>query len=857
MRRCKDDWVNATQILKLCNFPKAKRTKILEKGVQQGQHEKVQGGYGRFQGTWIPLEDARNLAVEYGILAEMVPVLYVDPHDPNLVIPKKARPPSSSSSSANAGNSAANGTPMKRKYHKRAKDIVSPKKSRFDENLPPQAIFTQDYMHLVSRQGSLLGQGSAPSQAMLSTMPPTHMLGTGFAPQQPDYVNNNVSLRSTSGAGYSYGLPQMLNFQMPRGKFGNYGDDLMGGQQNGYHYAKASLSHSTNDTNWSQEDHTRDSDTSTSLGDGKRVKYVDEENSFAGQLLRFFSEDNAPIPYFLYNPPPEFNISEPIDDEGHSPLHWAASIGNINLVHLLLTKGANSLAVSNFGLNPLSKCISFNNCYDLQNFSQMLNILELCLIITDINGRTPLHYLCQFSKSRSKLVALTSYLEQIFAKLGMMATASANSGVDLVKNVVDHQDVNGDTALHLAARAGCSEFVKFLLGHNARDDLVNVNQETAKDIILQLNLVAYNFDLQNISMDQSMQIFNHTNGKESTAMDRRLNGSAIDQAHQYELGTPIQAKVHHTPDTQRTTVQDDDDEELHDRVNKEHLRYLLKEQAGTAEENKENIFADNQLKINEAMSTPKSVSGRNAKTILGALSDKNDTSTTLVLLPGQDYLPLPPRVDDHGNIAGEPNSLTTSKVLKDIPTMAHGMVHLLAETYELELQDLTKELQRIKHELRAKATEDQKNVQRLQAAFESVGGTQLNSMEEVHSHVDQEASIALKDLQFREGQLKCALEKSQAFELANSVHRNESEIGSPIAAGEVDRDKWEISVELSQAQIRRNEMVAKMAHSISSYAINTRMNKYRKLISLSCGLRVEDIDGLIDGIGESLMEGTI
>ena len=62
MRRCKDDWVNATQILKCCNFPKAKRTKILEKGVQQGLHEKVQGGFGRFQGTWIPLEDARRLA---------------------------------------------------------------------------------------------------------------------------------------------------------------------------------------------------------------------------------------------------------------------------------------------------------------------------------------------------------------------------------------------------------------------------------------------------------------------------------------------------------------------------------------------------------------------------------------------------------------------------------------------------------------------------------------------------------------------------------------------------------------------------------------------------------------------------
>ncbi|EMG46822.1 Transcriptional SBF complex/cell-cycle-box DNA binding subunit, putative, partial [Candida maltosa Xu316] len=92
MRRCKDDWVNATQILKCCNFPKAKRTKILEKGVQQGLHEKVQGGFGRFQGTWIPLDDARKLAETYGLTKELAPVLFLDFEDPDLVIPEKVKP---------------------------------------------------------------------------------------------------------------------------------------------------------------------------------------------------------------------------------------------------------------------------------------------------------------------------------------------------------------------------------------------------------------------------------------------------------------------------------------------------------------------------------------------------------------------------------------------------------------------------------------------------------------------------------------------------------------------------------------------------------------------------------------------
>ena len=52
MRRKADDFMNATQILKVAGIDKGKRTKILEKEVQVGEHEKVQGGYGKYQGTW-------------------------------------------------------------------------------------------------------------------------------------------------------------------------------------------------------------------------------------------------------------------------------------------------------------------------------------------------------------------------------------------------------------------------------------------------------------------------------------------------------------------------------------------------------------------------------------------------------------------------------------------------------------------------------------------------------------------------------------------------------------------------------------------------------------------------------------
>ena len=51
MRRKSDDYINATHILKVADYDKPARTRILEREVQKGQHEKIQGGYGKYQGS--------------------------------------------------------------------------------------------------------------------------------------------------------------------------------------------------------------------------------------------------------------------------------------------------------------------------------------------------------------------------------------------------------------------------------------------------------------------------------------------------------------------------------------------------------------------------------------------------------------------------------------------------------------------------------------------------------------------------------------------------------------------------------------------------------------------------------------
>jgi hypothetical protein len=58
MRRRGDDWINATHILKAAKYEKSIRTRILEREVQKGVHEKVQGGYGKYQGEGLDMRRA-------------------------------------------------------------------------------------------------------------------------------------------------------------------------------------------------------------------------------------------------------------------------------------------------------------------------------------------------------------------------------------------------------------------------------------------------------------------------------------------------------------------------------------------------------------------------------------------------------------------------------------------------------------------------------------------------------------------------------------------------------------------------------------------------------------------------------
>ncbi|KAG8526700.1 uncharacterized protein KY384_008129 [Bacidia gigantensis] len=78
MRRRCDDYINATHILKVADYDKPARTRILEREVQKGTHEKIQGGLlsspDEELGTWIPLPAGRELALKNGVFEKLQPI---------------------------------------------------------------------------------------------------------------------------------------------------------------------------------------------------------------------------------------------------------------------------------------------------------------------------------------------------------------------------------------------------------------------------------------------------------------------------------------------------------------------------------------------------------------------------------------------------------------------------------------------------------------------------------------------------------------------------------------------------------------------------------------------------------------
>ena len=207
-----------------------------------------------------------------------------------------------------------------------------------------------------------------------------------------------------------------------------------------------------------------------------------EHHLWAEDLLDYFmlSEDprdaqSAPVP------PANANLDRPIDDKGHTALHWAVAMGDVDLAKDLLRRGARFDVQAKNGETPLMRAVIFTNCFDRQNMDKVASLLIRTVNMQEWSGSTVFHHIANATQRKSKYQCARYYMDCILNKMQEILPQQET------ERILNKQDQAGDTAITIAARHGARKCVRSLIGRNAAVDTPNHIGETADQLIVQLN----------------------------------------------------------------------------------------------------------------------------------------------------------------------------------------------------------------------------------------------------------------------------------------------------------------------------------------------------------------------------------
>lgn len=203
--------------------------------------------------------------------------------------------------------------------------------------------------------------------------------------------------------------------------------------------------------------------------------YELSEKPYAQKLLQYFMSSKSGISSLLLHPPPDLDINVIIDDEGHTSLHWAAAMARIKVVKLMIENGADMYRVNYKGQTALMRSVLFTNNFDSKTFDSLLTLLRTTIFNIDKKDQTVFHHIATTAAWRGKIHASRYYMECLITKL--------NSNRSELISILNVQDVNGDTALTIAARSGNKRLVKLLIDAGASAAIANEEGMTSRDYL--------------------------------------------------------------------------------------------------------------------------------------------------------------------------------------------------------------------------------------------------------------------------------------------------------------------------------------------------------------------------------------
>ena len=203
---------------------------------------------------------------------------------------------------------------------------------------------------------------------------------------------------------------------------------------------------------------------------------------YSDELLDYFmlSADAAAITP-KPEPPPNYQADWIIDTEGHTALHWASAMGDIEIMKQLKRFGATLNHPNVKGETPLMRSVLFTNCLDKQSMPGVVKELITTIDAVDYCGSTALHHATATTALRQKHHCARYYLDIILNKMQEVFEP------EQVRRILDAQDINGNTAVHIAAQNKARKCVRALMGRGASTDIHNNDGLTAEDLIQELN----------------------------------------------------------------------------------------------------------------------------------------------------------------------------------------------------------------------------------------------------------------------------------------------------------------------------------------------------------------------------------
>ncbi|KAJ4469527.1 transcription factor [Lentinula aciculospora] len=516
MRRRGDSYVNATQILKVAGIDKGRRTKILEKEILPGKHEIVQGGYGKYQGTWIPLDRGRDIASQYGVLPLLASLFDFTPSTNSLsALPMSAPPnltgvtPRPLSASSSYGSLTGNylpgvlapppimpGSALRLLNQGRAQGLFTPSTSAAHGS----SRFTQ--------VSPIPGQSQSPFSPASATPPPFNTLkrprsdpeSVTIAPQVDVHMSDGTRPLSTgtqiNGTAASDEGPSPA--KRPRKE--SAPPDLTSSFTPATTVSAMSNTTTTRPpsassggappatpTTVAEREHMprfatkptypRNLDLSAPLKDTRRAAviasiYQGDDPVAVLNLLREIASFPANGIHGGITPTPSNNgrtidVDTILDEQGHNALHLASSLTRVTTVQALLSHGADVHRGNHLGETPLMRTILSTHSYSAQSLPILLQTgLHQSVLTVDTSRKSVLHHIVSLAGVKGRAVVARYYLDQIFYWIAKEMMGDFGCIVDL-------QDEHGDTALNIAARVGSRTLVRTLVDVGANKTLSN------------------------------------------------------------------------------------------------------------------------------------------------------------------------------------------------------------------------------------------------------------------------------------------------------------------------------------------------------------------------------------------------